>query len=420
MTSTELSAESRNWRRRVFAATWLSYFGFYFCRKPFFIVKPALSEDLGWDPATLGLLGSCYLISYASGQFLAGWWGTKWGPRMMLLIGMAVSIGANAVFGWTNSFATFAAFMVLNGFAQATGWSGNVGSMAPWFQRQERGTVMGFWATNYQAGGVAANALAAWVLGQWGYQYSFMAGSMVLVAVWVFFLFNQRNSPEDVGLPPILSEPNDDESGAEQQTNDQWSRQVWTNVLLVGGFYFFVKFIRYALWSWSPLLLRREFNLDLDDAGYLSTAFDLAGIGGVIAAGWLSDRFFKGRRAQISFLFILGMTASCVALYLLGPTSLLFFGISIGLVGFFLYGPDALMTGAGAIEVGSLKRATLAAGIINGMGSVGGVAQELLLGNMLSTASAGEVFGVLLGAAILGALSLTALLWRNRLGLSDM
>jgi len=410
----------RSWRRRVFAATWLSYAGFYFCRKPFFIAKPALSEELGWNAETLGYLGTAYLVSYAAGQFLAGWAGNRWGPRLLLLIGMAVSILANAGFGLGNSVATFGSLMVLNGLAQATGWSGNVGSMAPWFRRRERGTVMGVWATNYQVGGVLSNTLAAWVLGRWGFEQSFFCGSLVLMAVWAFFLVNQRNRPEDVGLPPLDDDQAGDGEGADS-SQERWSRQVWTNVLLVGVFYFFVKFIRYSLWSWSPLLLRRDFGLDLDDAGYLSTAFDLAGIAGVIAAGWMSDKLFGGRRARISFLFIVGMAASCLCLYLLGPTSLVLFGTSIALVGFFLYGPDALMTGAAAIEVGSLRSATLAAGIINGMGAVGSVAQELLLGRMLGEGGGvAQVFALLLISSVSAALALSVLLWRGKRGYADL
>tara|TARA_Y100001968_G_scaffold307480_1_gene325344 strand:+ start:722 stop:1990 length:1269 start_codon:yes stop_codon:yes gene_type:complete len=422
-----MSPQLRQWRYRVFAATWLSYAGFYFCRKPFFIAKPALSEELGWDPATLGYIGTAYLVSYAIGQFIAGAAGDRWGPRILLLIGMAVSAGANLSFGLTNSAGTFMSLMVVNGLAQATGWSGNVGSMAQWFHRRERGTVMGLWATNYQVGGVLANTLAAWALGQWGFQASFFTGSLVLLGVWVLFLFHQRDRPQDVGLPALVNEEDSTPSNSSSTSQaapspgHNWNRRIWINVLLVGGFYFFVKFIRYSLWSWSPLLLRRDFGLDLDDAGYLSTAFDLAGIAGVIAAGWLSDRLFSGRRAKISFLFIIGMTASCLLLYLLGPASLLLFGLSIGLVGFFLYGPDALMTGAAAIEVGSPRSATLAAGIINGMGAIGSVAQELLLGQLLGAGEGlGEVFALLLASSLAAALVLAVLLWRGRMGEADI
>jgi sugar phosphate permease len=413
-----LSPAQVQWRRRIFASTWLSYAGYYFCRKPFYIAKAELGADLGFDATSLGWIGSAFLISYTIGQFIAGAGGNRWGPRVILLVGMGASAVVNLMFGFTNSLATFMVLMTLNGLAQGTGWSGNVGSMANWFRRAERGTVMGLWATNYQVGGVAANTMAAFLLGAFGYRYAFFCGSAVLILVLIFFAFNQRDKPEDLGLDPIVGldeiEPSFD------ATPTSWDRTVVINIGLVGVFYFFIKFIRYTIWSWTPYMLSNNYGLSGADAGYLSTTFDLAGIAGVIAAGWLSDKFFDGRRAKISFLFVLAIGVSCMILYYFGSVNLWMMGISLGLVGFFLYGPDALMTGAGAIEVADLRRATLAAGVINGMGSVGSVAQEFMVGPVLAGAGPTAVFSLLLAASGGAVVSMGILLNRNRTGKADL
>ncbi len=404
-----------SWRWRVFAATWLSYAGYYFCRKPFSIVKGSLGEELGIDATSLGMIGTAYLLAYTVGQFIAGAAGNRWGPRILLLIGMGVSIGTAIGFGFSNSVAMFALLMVLNGLGQAAGWSNNVGAMAAWFGREERGRVMGLWATCYQVGGVAANTLAAFVLGAYGWRYSFFAGAAVLVAVWIFFAFNQRDSPKDVGLPELpepVPGPGDNGEGG-------WSwltGPVLTNMLMVGAFYFFVKFIRYAIWSWAPYFLDLNFGLEGDDAGYFSTTFDVAGIAGVLAAGWLSDKVFKSRRAIVSLIFMVGMAASCVALFVGGQASQVIFAVLLGFVGFTLYGPDALMTGAGAMDIGSKRGATFVAGVINGMGSIGSVVQELVIGKMYddSDGELGPIFGLLMAASVGATVLIGAVVLRNR------
>jgi sugar phosphate permease len=144
----------------------------------------------------------------------------------------------------------------------------------------------------------------------------------------------------------------------------------------VGLFYFGVKFIRYALRSWTPSFLQKGYGLAGDEAGYLSTVFDVAGFLGVITAGFVSDKLFESRRAKVAFLMLLGMLVGTALLCVLGSVSVLLFTLCIAVVGFMLYGPDALLTGAGAIDVGSPRVALQAAGIINGMGSVGSVVQE--------------------------------------------
>lgn len=413
--SDSLTRAQKTWRWRVFTATWLAYAGLYFARKPFSIVKADIEKAYEWGPSALGMLGASYLVAYTIGQFVSGALGQKWGPRVVLLGGIALSIGANAAMGFTNSYGTFMVLLALNGLAQATGWSNNVGTMGQWTRRHERGTVMGIWATNFQVGGVLANTLAAWAAGELGFRWSFFTGSIVLTAIWVFVFLNQRNKPEDVGLPRIADDEEDDGDGG-TAGRISWPRDVVVNIAIIGCFYLFVKFVRYAIWSWAPYLLSTELGMSTSDAGYLSTVFDLAGVAGVVAAGVLSDRLFDNNRARVAFLFILGMVVSCALLYTVGTGSAVMFAVSLGLIGFSLYGPDALMTGAGAIDVGSAKRATMAAGVINGMGSVGSVLQEIVLGSALESSGPGTVFAILLGASIGAAVCLAFLIWRGRHG----
>src|SRR6185503_12875883 len=141
------------------------------------------------------------------------------------------------------------------------------------------------------------------------------------------------------------------------------SRQAWIDTLLVGTFYFFLKLIRYALWSWTPFFLERSYGLAGDDAGYLSNVFDLAGAVGVITAGFASDRVFSSRRAIVSLVLVALMTIACACLQAIGTVSVTAFAICIAVIGFSLFGPDSLMSGAGAMDIGSRRGALLAAAV---------------------------------------------------------
>ncbi len=405
----------RQWRRRILVSTWLAYAGLYFCRKPFYVAKGTLVDELGFTVQELGEIGTAYLVAYAIGQFASAWLGQRRGARLLLLVGIGTSILCNVAFGFTNSYWPLFAFMSLNGLAQATGWPAVVGTLGRWTRRSERGTVMGLWGTCYQLGGVAASMWAAFWLAHLGIRGAFLMASGVLFGCWIAVALWQRNGPEDVGLNPL--EPSEEGEGAEDAPSP-WTRALVTNLLLLGLFYFGIKFIRYAIWSWTPFLLETNFGLDVDDAGYLSTVFDLAGFAGVVVAGIVSDRFFRGKRTPPSFLMVLGMVGACAALHFVGGSSLLLFGCCLGLIGFMLYGPDSLLAGAGAVEVGSPRVAVATAGIINGMGSIGAVVQELVVSNLLEgdVGDTGPVFAVLWGASLLSIGALSMILLRNRKG----
>jgi sugar phosphate permease len=94
------------------------------------------------------------------------------------------------------------------------------------------------------------------------------------------------------------------------------------------------------------------------------------------------------------------------------------FGVSIGLIGFCLYGPDSLISGAGAIDVGSRKYAVAAAGMINGMGSLGPVLQEVMIGNMYKNdpTDLASILGLLTGAAVAATVLMGLLVLRARQG----
>lgn len=243
----------------------------------------------------------------------------------------------------------------------------------------------------------------------------------MLSVVWLFFFFNQRNRPADVGLalPPEPGE--DSDADADSDSDSGWSSQVIISVVLVGVFYFFIKFIRYALLSWAPYFLKLNFGLSGSDAGFLSIVFDLAGIAGIVASGWVSDRYFHSRRAKLSLLLIIGMLVACVLLATVGRSGVWIFTGAMALIGFTLFGPDALMSGTAAIDIGA-KRAGLAAGIINGTGQIGAVVQELLIGSLYKRGGGrlGPIFAVLVLSAALAVVMLGIILWRNARGVSDV
>jgi len=422
---------ARTWRTKIFVTTWWSYVGFYFCRKHWNAAKAAIEVQSGWNLATTaGTIGAAYLIAYAIGQFAAAPIGARLGPRRTVLGGMAISIAVTCAMAVSTSPWLFGGLMTLLGFAQATGWSGNVGTMANWFHKRERGRVMGVWSTNFTVGSIATGLVFGLVLGDHApagqpWQRCFWLGALILSAIWVQFYWLQRDRPEDVGFTPL-----DDESESKggvplpspDATRRGWSGSVaftrtqWINILLLGSFYFCAKLIRYAVWSWAAYFLQKNFHKSGSSANVYSIVFEVCGVPGVILTGWLSDRFFAAKRAMVALLMMLGMIVATASLLAWGDTSADAFVALLGAVGFFLFGPDALLSGAGAMDIGSRKEAMRATAIIAGFGAIGPIVQEVVISRtyQAKTAGLGPLFGILFAASALGALACGALVWRNR------
>ncbi|HOE10210.1 MAG TPA: MFS transporter [bacterium] len=398
-----LNAEQIRWRWKILTATYFSYAGYYLCRKAFSICKKSIGDEFSLDALDLANIWTAFLIAYMVGQFLNGILGRKMGPRLLLLTGMAISLGCNVVFGFANSYATFIGFMILNGLAQASGWPGNVGGIAHWLRKEERGLYMGVWSTNYLAGNVGVKFIAGFMLTYAGWRYSFWACSLGMAVIWLLFYFFHRNRPEDVGLPPIVTQ---DEEVKSEEAAEAEARagaflgffRVLTNpvVVLMGITYFTLKFLRYALDSWLPYFLSQSsFQVEGDIAAYYSSVFDLAGFAGVILSGWALDKVFKGNWRLLCAIMTAGMTIAYILVIQYGYIGPFTLACLYGLVGFMLYGPDTILNGAGAVATAGPRDALSAVGVIDGIGSIGPIVQEQVIGRIYRYYGSYEPFKII-------------------------
>lgn len=391
-------------RLRALLLSWLAYAAYYLGRKGFSVVKSSLSRELGFSTGTLAAIDTAYLVAYACGQVPSGLVADRWGPRNLVAAGMAISALACLAFGASSAVWVFASWFALNGLAQATGWPGTTKIVAQWTTPRDRGRVMGLWSTCYQVGGIAATALATFALGQLGWRYAFFvpAAGLMFVALLVFW-----------GVPH-----------AQAATGPQAERPAWTKLREVlrlpvlysyGACYFCIKLIRYSLLFWLPFYLHTANGFDEVASGYLSTGFEVGGVIGCIAVGYVSDRSARSR-AAVAALSLLGL-AVAVFVYAAvhSPAALWHFG-ALAVIGALLFGPDALLSGAAAQDAGGSEAAATATGLVNGLGSAGALLQGAV------TAGVQQAFGwhgllhVFVGLSMLASLCLVPAMRMRRSG----
>ena len=375
------------WRWRILVSTYFAYAGFYLTRKVFTICKTPLAKEFNVGLDYIAHIWTAYLVAYMLGQFLNSWIGRKWGPRILLLGGLGVSIVINVIFGIANSYWTFLVFMFVNGLAQAAGWPGCVGAIAEWLRPKERGSIMGVWSTSYMVGNIVVKSLGGFLLAAYGWRYAFFGCTVLTLFIWALVFFWQCNRPRDVGLEPIVKSETSDTrtvrvSNEEHITLRQYLHLAFNPVVVIMGIsYFSVKFLRYALDSWLPTFLNLQ-GLDVGRASYYSGIFDIAGLAGAIVAGWALDRWFRGQWQILCFVMGIGMVLGYVLVVMFGanPYAL---AICFGFVGFMIYGPDTILSGAAAVQVAGERNGVAVAGIVNGVGSLGPVIQEEVIGRLV-------------------------------------
>ena len=143
--------------------------------------------------------------------------------------------------------------------------------------------------------------------------------------------------------------------------------------------YLLLKPTRYLILFWAPVYLHTRLGTGAFESGVLGATFELAGPLSVLAGGYLSDKVFHCKRIPISVICLFVLAPLLLFFDDLPPTRIAL-GLGFFAIGFFIYIPDSLVSGAAAIDFGTKRGASTAAGTINGFGSAGAIIGGMLPG----------------------------------------
>jgi OPA family glycerol-3-phosphate transporter-like MFS transporter len=135
----------------------------------------------------------------------------------------------------------------------------------------------------------------------------------------------------------------------------------------------FVYFVRFGMVDWIPTYLQTAKQFSFQQSSVAWAAFEFAGIPGTILCGWVSDRYFRGRRAPATILFM-ALTLLGLIAYGLNQRGPLWIDIAALVAnGFCVYGP-IMIIGLHALDLVPKKAAGTAAGFTGFFGYVFGSA----------------------------------------------
>lgn len=385
MLDIDLKRKYRFWRLSTFVICCLAYAGLYLTRKAFAIAKIGMKDDQLFAHVEnlntqFSLMDTSYLIAYAIGQFIWGISGDRYGTRIVVLGGMSVSVLSAWLMGVSTMIWVMIILLIFQGLAQSTGWAPIMKNLCSFYSRNERGRVIGLFCMSYSLGAYLASWYAGYIGDHFGWKNIFIVSASTLLGIIILFYFFQRNRPEDVKLPPIeiyhgfVEESSID---SESKMDSKWSdvAESFKNpmTLFLGSLYFLLKPTRYAIMFWGPLYVHGKLAGSMVNSALVSGMFFLAGPLGAYLGGEVSDRFYQSRRMPVCAIGLICLSVVMFCMDYLPSTSL---SLSVGmfLAGFFLYAVDIIICGVAAVDFSSSQGRSTAAGIVNGMGSVGAIA----------------------------------------------
>jgi MFS transporter, OPA family, glycerol-3-phosphate transporter len=379
--------EYRRLRRRVYVGIFVGYAGYYLVRNNLALAIPdLLAEHPEYSKAELGTALTALSVAYGFSKFLMGSVSDRSNPKYFLPLGLLLSAVIIGMFGLVDaiygSLTAIIAIMAVNGWVQGMGWPPCGKTMVHWFSTTERGFIVSTWNTAHNVGGaLVANLALAGVLlfHDWGAKFYFNALVAAIIAIGVFFLL--EDMPQSRGLPAVEKHRNDYPPGYDDAHERTLSfREIFFKYVLPNRLLWaiaianaFAYFVRYGVVNWIPTYLETAKGFSFQESSIAWSLYEYAAIPGTIICGWLSDRWFKGRRAPMTILFMV-LTLIAVIVYALnlhGPLWIDYAALIA--IGFLVYGP-IMMIGLHSLDLVPKKAAGTAAGLTGLFGYVFGSA----------------------------------------------
>jgi OPA family glycerol-3-phosphate transporter-like MFS transporter len=382
-----IDPEYRRLRRQVFAGIFVGYAAYYLVRNTLAIAIPDLLKLYPhYTKAALGTAMTGLSLAYGVSKFLMGSVSDRSNPKYFLPLGLLLSAGIIFATGTMqavySSLFLLIVLMTVNGWVQGMGWPPCGKSMVHWWSTKERGLTVSTWNVAHNLGGGLVSSLAlvgVALFHDWRATFYFNAVVAAGVAIGVFFLL--RDTPQSCGLPPIEEYRNDyppDYSADHERVftfREIFFEHVLTNRYLwaIAVANAFVYFVRYGVVNWIPTYLQTAKGFSRSESGWAWMLYEYAAIPGTIACGWISDTYFKGRRAPANILFM-GLTLVGVVVYWLNTKGPLWIDYAaLFAIGFLIYGP-IMIIGLHALDLVPKKAAGTAAGFTGFFGYVFGSA----------------------------------------------
>ncbi|MCI5052480.1 MAG: MFS transporter family glucose-6-phosphate receptor UhpC [Simkaniaceae bacterium] len=379
------------WRWRILIGMYVGYALFYLTRKSFIFVMPAMVSELGMTKAQLGILGSVLYISYGLSKFLSGILADRSNPRYFMAIGLIATGLFNICFGYSSAMLLFALFWGMNGLFQGWGWPPCARLLTHWYEQSERGRWWGVWNTSHNVGGALIPLIAAFCASAYGWRVAMYVPGVICIMGGFFLIWCLRDTPESLGLPPVEQYHKVKDKATItgiQKDQELTTKEILFEYVLKNRFvwmlaiaYFFVYVVRIAINDWGQMFLIEGKSQSYISAGSSLMWFEVGGFFGSLVAGWSSDKIFGGRRAPVNVIFCIGVLISLYALYHAPQNSWLFSSISMGMIGFLIFGPQMLI-GMAAAELSHKKAAATATGFAGWFGYFGAASAAYPIGQI--------------------------------------
>ncbi|XP_069732748.1 glucose-6-phosphate exchanger SLC37A4 isoform X4 [Phaenicophaeus curvirostris] len=245
-------------RALIFAAMFVGYTLYYFNRKTFSFVMPAVMAEVPLGKDELGLITSSQSAAYAISKFVSGVLSDQLSARLLFSSGLLLVGLVNVGFSWSSTVTAFAGLWFLNGLAQGLGWPPCGKILRKWFEPSQFGTWWAILSTSMNLAGGLGPIVAALVSLHYDWRMTLSFSGFTCVVVSVVCLILIKNEPSDVGLPNIEQGAKKGKKGSSSDNSTLTELLLSPYLWVLSTGYLVVFGVKTCCTDWGQLFLIQE------------------------------------------------------------------------------------------------------------------------------------------------------------------
>lgn len=332
-----------------------------------------ISKELNLSSDKVGLVLSCFFLSYAIMQFVGGYLADKFGIKKVLSGAVFVWSAATLLTGTARSYFSLIASRFLVGVGEGAFPASTSVAIVDNFQNQSRAraksVISAGASVGFMVGSIAVTLLIASFSWRWMFIILGVIGVFLAAILWIVFEPSAKNGSN--------------EEKKKSSINKTAMKALFKNPLIWKLMLaaLFTNIVFWGLQSWLPTYWVKVKNMDMVSMGMYSSVPYILGFFSFLLSGWVLDKFMAGYE---KYMFIIGGFLSAVFIYLMFNTdsiALAFAYLSLSNVFLNAMNITVFVLPMKNIADESVGTAT---GIINTGGQIGSILTPTIVGYLIT------------------------------------
>lgn len=314
---------------KVIGAVLFCYLVAWLDRMAISMALPYIGKEFNLSATALGGILSAFFIGYAGCQIPGGWLADKFGARRVITSALAVWSLFTALTGVVTNITHMLIVRFVFGAGEGV-FPGPVWKIVgSWFSKKDRGTANSCVLTSTTLGPALTPLIVAPLLAIYGWRAVFyLLGALGVVCVFVSWRYIVDRPEDFPGITQAEVQSIRDQRAADEIASANLEQSIapkasfWELIKepRIWVMFFGVFFLTVPIWgymTWLPTYLVKVRGMNLTRMAVAASIPFFVATVGMLLSGYMSDKFFRGRRR---YLVIASELLGAICLYLFYTT----------------------------------------------------------------------------------------------------